>query len=90
MAIVVLSTFLEQRYDPTLHYPGVYITDTCTSGDKQVLIALNKGTFSKTHQLIFVKITIDIKVQLFDIGLVPEPSIAQLPCNAAIVAVIPL
>ena len=33
MAILVLSTFLEQRYDPTLHYPWVYIT--CSAGPHQ-------------------------------------------------------
>jgi len=52
MAIVVLSTFLEQRHDPTLHYPWVYITGPARTREHQIKVLVKPEQFAQLTKLL--------------------------------------
>ena len=67
----------------------VAFPDPCAAGDQDVLALIDVRTFGKTVHQVLVQVTIDHKVDLFDIGLVAEAGRAYATGNAPVVAVIP-
>ena len=56
----------------TLHNHLLYITYAGTSNDYNIFSLVYEWTVSKSHHLVFIQITVNIKVKLFKADLVPE------------------